>query len=239
MELFYTTPDRVQGNRVVLGPEESKHIVRVLRHEVGEQIMVVDGEGNEYRCSIASIGKREVICDIISKTRRTREAITEVTLAPAITKGTKLDLVVEMATELGAGQIQPLKTARTIAGLTPARLKRFEKLAIAALKSSTRTMLPRIRAPLDFEQFVKDSNYYDLKLIAYEEERHARLNEVVTPRPSRVALVIGPEGGFTESEITFAQAQGFRTFTMGPRRMRAETACIVGLSMLLYELKEI
>jgi len=239
MDIFYTTSDSVQGDRIHLGPAEARHLVRVLRHQVGEQILVVDGQGNEYRCAIAEIGKRAVTCDIMSKTRRAREAITEVTLAPGITKGSKLDLVVETATELGVGQIAPLRTARTIAGLTPARLQRFEKLAIAALKSSTRTMLPRIRAVTDFEQFVKDSNYYDVKLIAYEGEKQTRLPGLVNRRPSRVALIIGPEGGFTEPEIAYAQAQGFQTFSLGPRRLRAETACIVALTMLMYELKEI
>jgi 16S rRNA (uracil1498-N3)-methyltransferase len=239
MEVFYTLPENIAGNQVKLGAEEARHIIRVLRHKVGDRIQVVDGEGNEYRCVITKIGRGELRAEVMSQTRRARETVAEVTLAASITKGTKMDAVVEMATELGVSQIVPLVTMRTVARLTPARVQRFRHLAVAALKSSTRTMLPRIKPPQEFEQFLKDSGYFDLKLLAYEEEKQVRLHEVMTPSPRRVALVIGPEGGFSETEVAIAQARGFRTFSLGPRRLRAETACITGLALLLYELKEL
>lgn len=239
MEVFYTLPENIAGNQVKLGVEEARHIIRVLRHKVGDRIQVVDGEGNEYRCVITKIGRGEVRAEVMSQTRRARETVAEVTLAASITKGTKMDAMVEMVTELGVSQIVPLVTMRTVARLTPARVQRFRHLAVAALKSSTRTMLPQIQPPREFEQFLKDSGYFDLKLLAYEEEKRVRLHEVLTPSPRRVALVIGPEGGFSETEVAAAQARGFRIFSLGPRRLRAETACITGLAMLLYELKEL
>jgi 16S rRNA (uracil1498-N3)-methyltransferase len=100
-------------------------------------------------------------------------------------------------------------------------------------------MLPRIQPAHEFEQFLKASGYFDLKLIAYEEEKRVRLREVMTANPRRVALVIGPEGGFSETEVAAAQGHGFRAFSLGPRRLRAETACITGLALLLYELREL
>lgn len=239
MEVFYTLPENIAGNQVKLGAEEARHIIRVLRHKVGDRIQVVDGEGNEYRCVITKIGRGELRAEVMSQTRRARETVAEVTLAASITKGTKMDAVVEMATELGVSQIVPLVTMRTVARLTGARVQRFRHLAVAALKSSTRTMLPRIKPPQEFEQFLKDSGYFDLKLLAYEEEKQVRLRDVMTPSPRRVALVIGPEGGFSETEVAAAQARGFRAFSLGPRRLRAETACITGLALLLYELKEL
>jgi len=238
-EIFYTAPENVEGNRVKLAAEEARHIIRVLRHKVGDRIQVVDGEGNEYRCLITKIGRRELAAEVMSQTRRARETVAEVTLAASITKGTKMDAMVEMATELGVAQIVPLVTMRTIARLTPAKLQRFRHLAVSALKSSTRTMLPRIQPAQEFEQFLKASGYFDLKLIAYEEEKRVRLREVLTPNPRRVALVIGPEGGFSETEVALAQGHGFRAFSLGPRRLRAETACITGLALLLYELREL
>jgi 16S rRNA (uracil1498-N3)-methyltransferase len=239
MEIFYATPDAIQGEQVKLGPKETRHIVRVLRHNVGDHVLVVDGKGIEYRCVITRIGRSEVLCDIVNRTRRAREPITEVTLAAGITKGTKMDTVVEMATELGIAQFVPLITTRTVARVTPARLRRYTSLAIAALKSSTRTMLPRIRPVQDFESFLKESNRYDLKLIAHEGEAKSRLPDVIARSVHRAVLIVGPEGGFTEAEIALSQAHGFRAFTMGPRRLRAETASIAALTMLLYELNEI
>jgi len=239
MEVFYTLPENIAGNQVKLGAEEARHVIRVLRHKVGDRIQVVDGEGNEYRCVITKIGRGELRAEVMSQTRRARETVAEVTLAASITKGAKMDAMVEMATELGVSQIVPLVTMRTIARLTPARLRRFRHLTVSALKSSTRTMLPRIKPVQEFEQFLKESSYFDLRLLAYEEERRTRLREVLVASPRRVALVIGPEGGFSETEVAAAQAHGFRTFSLGPRRLRAETACIAGVALLLYELKEL
>jgi 16S rRNA (uracil1498-N3)-methyltransferase len=239
VEVFYTLPENIAGNQVKLGAEEARHIIRVLRHKVGDRIQVVDGEGNEYRCVITKIARGELRAEVMSQTRRARETVAEVTLAASITKGTKMDAVVETATELGVSRFVPLVTMRTIARLTPARVQRFRHLAVAALKSSTRTMLPRIQPPQEFEQFLNDSGYYDLKLLAYEEEKQVRLHEVMAPSPRGVALGMGPVGGFGATEVAAAQARGFRTFSLGPRRLRAETACIAGLAMLLYELKEL
>ena len=239
MEIFYAPPSAIEGKLVRLGAKEARHIARVLRHQLGEHILVADGAGNEYRCVITGLGRNELQAEVISQTRRPRETIVEVTLAASIIKGSKLDTVVEMATELGVAQIVPLITSRTVARMTPARLRRFQALAIAALKSATRTMLPRIVPAQEFEEFLRTSAYYDLKLLAYEEETKVRLPEVMSPKPRRIALVIGPEGGFSEAEVALARSHGFLTFGMGPRRLRAETACIAALGMVLYHLREI
>jgi 16S rRNA (uracil1498-N3)-methyltransferase len=239
MQIFYTAPVNIQGRIVRLGPEEARHAAAVLRHAVGDHILVVDGEGSEYRCIITHLGRRELLAEVISQTRRVRETIADITLAPSLIKGNRLDAVVEQATELGVSQIQPIVTARTVAGLAQSRLARFDHLAVAAVKSSTRTCLPRIRPAVRFEEFLRESPGFDLRLLAYEEEERVRLPELVSAAPRRIALVIGPEGGFTEAEVVLARERGFRTFRMGPRRLRAETACITALSMLLFHLGEI
>lgn len=240
MEIFYAAPDKVCGNRIQLGLPETRHLVRVLRHRPGDQILVVDGQGNEYRCCITEITRQATVCEVINRTRRAREPIVEITLAPAIIKGNRLDLVVEMATELGVSRIVPLRTARTVAALTSVRQRRFQNLAIAALKSSTRTVLPVIGGPVDFEEFVRNCGRFDLKLMAYEEEpREHQLRGIAVSRVSRAVLLIGPEGGFTSAEVMLARQNGFQTFSLGPRRLRAETACIAGLAVLLYQLQEL
>ena len=239
MEFFYTLPENVHDNVIKLGVEEARHISRVLRHKVGDRISVVDGQGNEYSCSISVINRDSLTAEIIAKTRLAREPIVEVTLGAGIIKGNKLDPVAEMATELGVRQIVPLITERTVANVTALKLLRMRMLSVAALKSSTRTLLPEIKPPMPFAAFLSESSQYDLKLIAWEDERQSRLDDVVTTRPRRVALIIGPEGGFPEHEIALARNHGFLSFSMGPRRLRAETACIAALTMVLYQLREI
>jgi 16S rRNA (uracil1498-N3)-methyltransferase len=281
MEIFYTTPDNVQGNLVRLGSKESAHVARVLRHKVGDQIIVVDGRGNEYQCTITEINQGELVAEIITQSRLAREPLVQVTLGASIIKGNKLDVVVQMATELGVTQIVPLITERTIGQVTPAKLSRLRLISVAALKSSTRTMLPVIRPPMGVAEFLAEeprvntesettgkhgltripenpnpcspvfirgsevcssvvsAASFDLKLIAWEDEKRTRLDDVMTTAPRRVALIIGPEGGFPESEVELARQHGFRPFSMGPRRLRAETACITALAMVLYRLHEL
>jgi 16S rRNA (uracil1498-N3)-methyltransferase len=239
VELFYAPESAIQGKQVRLGAAEAKHVSRVLRHEVGEHILVADGAGNEYRCVITSLKPKELLAEVISQTRRPREAIVEVCLAAGVLKGNKLDAVVEMATELGVAQIVPLMTSRCVARITPARLRRFQALAIAALKSSTRTLLPRILPAQEFEPFLRSTTLYDLRLLAWEDETRTRLPDVMSIKPRRVALIVGPEGGFSEAEVALARSAGFQTFSMGPRRLRGETACIAALSMVLYHLHEL
>ena len=179
MEIFYTKPDAIQGNQVRLGPEETRHITRVLRHDIGDHILVVDGEGNEYRCAITKIGPNELLGEIVSQTRRARETVTEVTLAVGALKGQKLDEVVEMATELGVAQIVPVLTSRVVAKVMPAKLQRLRAIAVSALKSSTRTVLPKVKPAQEFDQFLRESTYYDLKLIAYEGEKKQGLCDAI------------------------------------------------------------
>ena len=119
MEVFYTLPENIAGNQVKLGAEEARHVIRVLRHKVGDRIQVVDGEGNEYRCVITKIGRGELRAEVMSQTRRARETVAEVTLAASITKGTKMDAMVEMATELGVSQIVPLAALPASGGRGP------------------------------------------------------------------------------------------------------------------------
>lgn len=239
MEVFYAEPGSIRDNIICLSAGETRHAVRVLRYRVGDAINVVDGEGNEYRCTIAALTRNQLKAQVITQTRRAREALVEVTLAVGIPKGRKLDGIVEMATEAGVARIVPVRTKRTEGGITPAKLRRLETLAQAAMKSSTRTMLPRIVPEQTFEQLLESSVNHDVKLIAYEAERKTGLHDIALKAPRRVMLAIGPEGGFEEHEVSLAQEQGFVSFSLGPRRLRVETACITALSMLLYELHEI
>ncbi len=237
MELFFC-PERPVHGRVELRGAEAGHISRVLRHRPGDLIHVTDGQGSEYEVVLDSV-TRERVSGTVKKTRvRPREPRQRIGLAQAVLKGDKLARVCEGATELGITQFIPAVTARTVGRLGEARRARLRQVALAALKSSTGTMLPDITPVTDLEGLVGLAEQYDQTVVGYEEERCARLSSVLRPDAGSVLVVIGPEGGFEPQEISFLSRAGAGVFTLGPRRLRAETAGVVAVGAVMQLLDE-
>ncbi len=240
MELYYTDKKNIYSNYLIITGSEAHHISKVMRHKSGERIFVTDGQDNEYQTMIKTIAKNNIIADIINKARKVRETTIKVTLAQSIIKGNHMDFIIEKTAELGVHDIIPVISERTIASVSEKKALRYQKLMLAAMKSSTRTHLPYFSKPTPFQKILESTDNYGLSLLAYEEEetKH-RLSDILLQNMLRkVLLVIGPEGGFTQNEIQEAKAQGVKCFSLGPRRLRAETAALAALSLLLYELKE-
>jgi 16S rRNA (uracil1498-N3)-methyltransferase len=239
MELYYTDKKNIFSTYLRITGAEAHHITRVMRHQQGDMLYVTDGEGNEYQTMLKTYDNKSVEASIINKTRKAREPKISITLAQSAIKGNHMDFIVEKATELGVNEIIPIITERTIARISENKIDRYQKLMLAAMKSSTRTRLPYIIKPVTYEQLLESAANYDLNLLAWEDEKNDRLHNVLPADfVNKVLLIIGPEGGFTEKEVTEAKAYGVKCFSMGPRRLRAETAALSALSLLLYELKE-
>lgn len=239
MELYYTDSKNVFSNYLNIIGTEARYINKVMRHKTGDMIFVTDGMDNEYQTMITTIEKNCIEADIINKTRKVREITTKVTLAQSIIKGNHMDFIIEKATELGVYEIIPIITARTIASVSEKKVERYQKLMLAAMKTSTRTRLPHLTKPMAFDKLLDAISEYDLTILAYEEEKNNRLSDVLTKKIlNKVLLIIGPEGGFSSSEIKTASERGIKCFSLGRRRLRAETAAISALSLLLYEQKE-
>jgi 16S rRNA (uracil1498-N3)-methyltransferase len=204
-----------------------------MRHEVGNVIGVVDGAGREHEVELTAVAANRVAGRVLSKTMCAREPKHRVAIAQAALKGDHLAQVCAQATELGVGRIIPFQSARTVGRLSPARLERLRAVSLAALKSSTRTMLPVIDAPVEFSRLLKLDGEFDQVLVAYEEESGPGLEAVLGHDAESVLIVIGPEGGFEPSEIDALKGAGAVSFTLGPRRLRAETAAITVAAMTL------
>lgn len=239
MEVFYTPKKNIVRDGLTIIGEEAKHIGTVLRHKTGDRISVTDGEGFEYSVVIDTITPNTVSCKIISKIRKPRESLVQVTLAQGIIKGQRMDVLIEKATELGVFEIIPLITQRSVAKLEgEERLTRLKRVALSAMKTSTRSLLPRICEPMEFDEVLKLCDRYDISLLAWEEERKKKLSDVLKTSPKKVILFVGPEGGFTEEEVEKAKKKGVEVFSMGLRRLRAETAGMTAVSLVLYQLGE-
>ena len=238
---FYVKPDMVYGNELVFLEDEAHHLSRVMRKRKGDIVWAVDGKGTTYEVEIIYIEKNEVRAKILKTRRRVGEPVAEVTLAQGILKGEKFDWLVEKAVEIGVCKIIPVISERSIAVAGPQKITRWKRIALSAMKQSGRSILPEISSAQPIKRVLAMGSNCHYRLIAHQGPGSASLRtsrekrSVLNPKS---LLIIGPEGGFTSEEIQQAVEQGFTPITLGPRRLRAETAGIVLTALLLSQLGE-
>lgn len=225
MRRFYAPKKAIDEKAVMLGEEETRHLRDVLRLKTGDEVRVFDGEGREFSCLIAKIGKKESSLDITAEVRpASPESGLALTIAVALLKGEKFDLVIQKAVELGVTALIPLVTRRCDVKLKDAekKLERWRKIALEGCKQSGRARLMKIREVVDLHRFI-DAPRSGL-CILFSERGGEDFSQIKSGK--KVTAVIGPEGGWEDSEIDAARGKGFVITTLGGRIMRAETAAI-------------
>lgn len=234
-EYFYIPAEFIIDQHIAIEGDEAKHISRVLRKQPGDRIWVVDGAGKAFEVVIRLVAPEMIECEILYEHHHLHEPDIDVTLAVAQLKNpSRMDWIIEKATELGVRTIIPLQTERTIA--RSPKEDRWNNIALAAMKQSGRCILPKITPPKDLEVVLANSSEYDVKLIPYERTDHILfIAEALKHRkPPRSALIlIGPEGGFTDDEVTQAEKAAFTQVSLGRRRLRTETAAIIAVSWVV------
>lgn len=217
---------------VALPEQASAHVSRVLRMRTGDAVTVFDGRGGEYAAEIATIAKKEVTLRLGAHSPTERESPLAVTLIQGLARGDKMDYIIQKATELGVARIIPVATARGIVQLDDDRGDRkwqhWRAVAASASEQCGRNRLPDIVPPCSLEQLWQSHTLPSLRLLL---SPHARtgIASALIPRPTELAVLIGPEGGLDPEEESRAVAVGFRQTTLGPRVLRTETA---GLAVL-------
>lgn len=231
-ELFYTPARRVSGSRLIIRGEEAHHIFNVKRHRQGDKVLVSDGEGQEHLVLLSSASGSVVEGQIISTRRKPNEPLLEVTLAFGIIKAPRIEALLEKCTEMGVRAFQPLVTARTVPCWEEGekKMSRFKRIIISAMKQSMRSLAPKILPLLDLRDFITRIPNYDHSLVAWEQARHQLKQRLTRRRIRRLALVIGPEGGFAPDEIQALAESGAKPFSLGLRRLRSETAAVAALA---------
>ncbi|MFQ5649600.1 MAG: RsmE family RNA methyltransferase [bacterium] len=242
-ELFYVEPERIARGRLHLNRAESHHLSHVLRRGPGDRFAAADGQGAVYECEVVTIDKGTVVASICGTIARLGEPEFLLTLAVAIPRREKLEWVVEKGTEVGVSCFVPLTTERTVAVAKSVKEARCQKIALAAMKQSRRSILPPVRKPQPFPAFLSCVSE-EIRLIAHEEVTGATVRRVLKPARSQTpaktgVLCVGPEGGFTGEEIALARACGFIPIGLGPRRLRTETAAIIGAGLILELMGEL
>lgn len=217
---------QVEGNA-------ANHIARVLRLATGDALTLFDGRGGEYAGSIAEIGRGFISIEVREHQPQERESPLQLTLAQGISRGERMDWVVQKATELGVFRIVPLLTERSVVQLdarqAQKKLHHWQAVAIAACEQSGRNRVPEIAEPLSLSAFVRSAGTGSRVVLSPGADR--RLSEVASPGQSMTVL-IGPEGGLDPNERNQAQAAGFLAARLGPRVLRTETAAVTALAIL-------
>jgi len=247
MHRFYLAPD--DWSSAALGGSEAHHARSVLRLKPADRVTLFDGRGREATAEIVSLDAGAV------RLRVVQEAVTpplraRITLAQAIPKGKNMDLIVQKAVEIGAAEIFPLLSDRTVVQLDPEsaaqKQAKWQTVAIEAAKQCGQNWLPQVHEPRTPEAFFREAapGGYDLRLIGSLQPGAQHLKKILADyaeghhgtRPERVLMLIGPEGDFTPAEIALARSRGCAPLTLGPIILRVETAAIYCLSILSYEL---
>lgn len=221
------------------------HISHVLRMKPGEQFYVTDGERQgKYLCALKSVSAEQVVCDIVQNITDTTELPCEIVLYQGLPKADKMELIIQKAVEFGASRIVPVETKRSVVKLdakkAQAKISRWQGIAEAAAKQSKRDVIPVIGELTTLKEALKEAADFEVSMMPYENAEGMaftrKLLEGIQPG-QRVAIFVGPEGGFDESEVEAALSMGTKPMTLGRRILRTETAGLAILSMLVYVLE--
>ena len=230
----------LRGTRGFIDSQEFTHLKKVLRLGLGDPITVFDDSGWEHDAVIRELSAEQAEIEILGSYEAPRESALQITLAVALTKGEKMDFVVEKATELGVQRIAPFISMFSVPKLNvdkiAARAARWQKIALSAAKQCGRTAIPEILQISAFESLVKSDSPAGLKLLFWEGERHQSLLQAHErfSQAKSVLVAIGPEGGFADQEAELAKLHGFEAIQIGRRILRAETAAVAALSLVQF-----
>lgn len=238
MYYFFKESAALEANRELsLDAEDHNHAYRVLRLRKGAPVAVADGKGAAYHALVDSIDSQAVIVRLVAPVQ-TNEPALRVTMLQSLTKGEKMDLMIRQAVELGVARIVPVVTQRSIPRLSgpreASRLERWRKITRAAAAQCRRAMLPQIEPVCGFDKALEMVNGQPA-LVPWEMEKDSGLYDLLLklrPAAGAVLLFVGPEGGFSRSEMTALSAAGAVSVHLGPRILRAETAAITALAVI-------
>ncbi len=224
------------GTSCAVGGSAANHIKRVLRLRDGDALTLFDGRGGEYTGRIAGMHKDAVRVDVQEHHDVERESALDLRLVQGISRGERMDWVMQKATELGVRRIVPVLTERTVVKLDERqgerKIQHWRGIVIAACEQCGRNRLPELTAPVSFFDAVRASEAETTRLLL---SPSATLRARDLPRPSQVTLLIGPEGGLADSEEGFAIRAGFEPVQLGPRVLRTETAAVAALAALQHD----
>ncbi len=249
MPRFFISPNGITDNRIILTGEDAHHVSRSLRMRPGEKLTVCDGLGTDYFCRTAAFTSDTVTLDIERTSKSRSEPPVFIVVYQALVKGDKFDTVVQKAIECGASSVCPFYSHNCIAHPTDdedKRRQRRARIAREAAMQSGRGVIPRIDACTNFGDVLHKAAEFDAAFFCYEGEGTEQLPQILErlkqkwasaahiERQRRIAVIVGPEGGFTPEEASQAQHGGLYPTALGPRILRTESAAEFALACIYY-----
>lgn len=241
---FFISPSDIKDERVRLSPEQSHQVQHVLRLKVGDEIVVLDDSGTEYSVTLTKVDKRETVGQVTSTQQARGEPMALVTLFQSMLMREKFEWVLQKGTEVGISRFAPVLTARSLVRVKDVedkKLDRWRRIVTEAAEQSDRGRVPQIDQIATFAESLSEMAGFDRCLIATPWHAGAGLRQALHDlggKAASVALMVGPEGGFTEEEVDAARQKGAVPISLGPRILRTETCAIVASALVLHELGE-
>lgn len=236
IRVYVDAPLRARSS-LTLPPSAVRHVVSVLRLAAGDAVTLFDGRGGEYAAVLVRSDRRGAVAEVGEHTPLERESPLETTLLQALVRAEKMDLIVQKATELGVSRIVPVAAARSVARIAPEadarrKIEHWRAVAASACEQCGRNRLPAIEAPLGLDAALALAAPMALRALLAPAATRSLAGRLRESAPASVAILIGPEGGFDEAEVAFAERLGFEALRFGPRVLRTETAAIAALTAM-------
>lgn len=229
---IYTDSPLNEGATADLDDNAAQHVGRVLRMQPGQELLLFNGDGNDYPATITESGKKRVEVQVGSPMENATDSPLEIVLGQTLSKGDRMDYAVQKAVEMGVTRIVPLTTERCDVKLKgdreDKRLRHWQSVATSAAEQCGRARVPEILPVMTLAEWFEHTSDCDLRLVLHHRTEQS-LNTMT--KPARVALMIGPEGGLSADEINAAETAGFLPVALGPRVLRTETAPVAAMAL--------
>ncbi len=245
MHHFFVNPSQVGEDEITIIGSDVNHMKNVLRMKEGEEVYISNGQGEDYICCITSVTADEIIARIVEKEFEGTELDVQLYLFQGLPKSDKMEWIVQKAVELGVHEIVPVATKRCVVKLDAKKeankRKRWQTIAESAAKQSRRGLIPNVHECMSFRDAIAMAEPFTCKWIPYENfktmDSAASMLEQIgqVQKGSKIAVFIGPEGGFEEEEVDYALEHGIQPVSLGKRILRTETAGLMMLSVLMFQ----
>lgn len=246
MDRFFVGKNNInlENKTCIIEGEDVKHISKVLRCRIGEELEICDNDNNEYICEITNIDKSQVELNVVEVVDIRRESDLKIKVYQGLPKGPKMEMILQKLTEVGVDEIILVQTKRTVVKVDDKKedkkIERWERIIYEAAKQSKRGKIPKLRGVLSFKEALADMKENDFNIAPYENERTKSIKQAIKGVDIKnIGIFVGPEGGFEDTEIKAIEEIGGQSVSLGPRILRTETASLVASSIVLYELSDL
>ena len=241
---FFVSEEQINGENAYIEGNDVNHIVNVLRMKPGEELLISVKGDWDYLCRIVDIETERVNLKVLESMEQ-RELPVNITLLQGIPKSDKLEMIIQKAVELGVSEIIPVKTKRVVVKIEEkkqaSKVNRWNAIAESAAKQSKRSIIPKVSEPMSIDNALEIVKDFGVKLIPYENADGIDKTRKILDnmdKTKNIAVFIGPEGGFEESEVERIKNSGFEVITLGKRILRTETAGLALLSNIMIRLED-